>query len=116
MAKAGHPAKKKKSGKITSKSSHSTNYKICQKCGEENRLNASECSHCGSERFAPDYIRKLERVTNNTFVQVTLPKDKDEKRITLYKWWPGGSASFNINTMEQWERIAEIIATRLLPY
>lgn len=93
-------------------------YKVCNKCGAENPLKAVTCSkpECNSEKFAPEYIRKLEPITRNTFVQATLPADKKEERITLYKWWPGGKSSFNINTIEQWEKIRNAIEDKILPH
>ena len=93
-------------------------YKVCNKCGTENTLKAVSCANpeCNSEKFAPEYIRKLEPVTRNTFVQATLPQDKKEERITLYKWWPGGKSSFNINTIEQWEKIRNAIEDKILPH
>lgn len=90
--------------------------KLCQKCFFENTSTVIVCSNCGYKKFAPEFIKKIEKGIGNTYLQVTLPKDSDEKRITLYKWWPGGKASFNINNQEQWEKIVEIIQTRLLPY
>ena len=36
--------------------------------------------------------------------------------LTLYKWWPGGKASFNIPNAQQWEAIRRIIDTELSPY
>ncbi len=103
---------KKKSAHVK----HAIKTKICQKCQFENSIRAVECKECGSEKFAPEYIRKVEKAFGNTFAQVTLPQNSDEKRITLYKWWPGGKASFNINNQENWEKIVEIIQTKLIPY
>lgn len=96
--------------------SNKSEFKLCQKCHAENIVSASVCSACGNKKFAPEFIKKIEKVIGNTFAQVTLPKESKEKRITLYKWWPGGKASFNINNQEQWGKIVEIIQTRLIPY
>ncbi len=90
--------------------------KICQKCFHENPSNVSECLECEGKKFAPEFIKKIEKVIGNTYAQVTLPMDSEEKRITLYKWWPGGRTSFNINNVEQWEKIIEVIQKKLLPY
>jgi ribosomal protein L40E len=89
--------------------------KICQKCFVENEIEAIKCDGCGGKKFAPEYIKKIEKVTGNTFAQITLPQDSKEQRITLYKWWPGGRTSFNINNIEQYEKIVEVIQTKLLP-
>jgi len=94
----------------------SRKYKVCNKCGTENKISSTECIKCESKKFAPEYIRKLEPITRNTFVQATLPRDSKNQRITLYKWWPGGKASFNINTIEQWDKIKKAIETKLLPH
>lgn len=111
MAKAKKIAAKKKA-----KASAYSDEKICQKCFAENISSAKVCVDCGGKKFAPAFIRKIEKVFGNTYAQVTLPKESEEKRITLYKWWPGGRASFNINNQEQWEKIVEIIQTKLIPY
>lgn len=60
----------------------------------------------------------LRRVTRNTSVQVTKPHPDAKTHdppITLYKWWPGGRASFNVNTPAQWESIKRIIDNELGP-
>lgn len=111
-------AKKAVGKKTTIKktSAKQVTYKICQKCGNDNSLSAVKCINCGASKFAPEYIRKLEKVNRNTFVQVTLPMEGDGERITLYKWWPGGRSSFNINNIEQWEKIRDVIETKLISY
>lgn len=91
-------------------------FKVCQKCYAENSPAATICKVCGSKKFAPEFIKKIDKVIGNTLAQVTLPQGSDEQRITLYKWWPGGKSSFNINTIEQWEKIVEVIQTKLLPF
>lgn len=91
--------------------------KICQSCGIENKSQAKMCAACDSTRFAPSFVRKIDRVNRQFFVQITDPYEKtDPKRITLYKWWPGGRASFHINTNEQWEKVKEIIDQRLAKF
>jgi len=109
-----------KATKIASKtkplSPQDNNYIICQKCFTENPSNAIACINCSSNKFAPEYIKKIEKINRNTFVQVTLPQSSVEKRITLYKWWPGGKSSYNINNAEQWEKIVEIIETKMLDF
>lgn len=116
MAKAKTKSKKSKVRPVSPKpSSTSASFKICQRCYTENKTTARKCSKCESDKFAPEYIKKTEKVNRNTFVQVTLPQDSEE-RITLYKWWPGGRASFNINNIEQWESIRNLIEVKLLPY
>lgn len=115
MATIKKSSLKKKAVK-KSKSNNTSGSKICQKCFHENPISALECSECGSEKFAPEFIKKIVKVSGNTYVQVTSPQDKEEKRITLYKWWPGGRTSFNINNLEQWEKIIEIVQQKLLPY
>ncbi len=90
-------------------------FKICNKCGTENPLNADKCSNCKSNKFAPGYILKSSPITRQTFVQVT-KSQKGDNRITLYKWWPGGKSSFNINNLEQWEKIRDIIESRMLQF
>jgi hypothetical protein len=51
-------------------------------------------------------------------VQVTDPHPLSQSKepvITLYKWWPGNSAKFNIPTPAQWETIRNIIDTEFGP-
>lgn len=115
MAKIKNIKPKIKSAKKP-KSSQASTIKLCQKCFAENSKSSRVCSKCGNKKFAPEFIKKIEKVIGNTYAQVTLPKDSKEERITLYKWWPGGRASFNINNQEQWEKIVEIIQSKLLPY
>lgn len=38
-----------------------------------------------------------------------------QKRITLSKWWPGGSATFHLPRSGQWEEIKKVIDTKLGP-
>jgi len=92
------------------------NYIICQKCFTNNPVNTKKCSNCKGDKFAPEYIKRIEKINRNTFVQITLPQDSKEKRITLYKWWPGGRSSYNINNIEQWEKISDIINNKLLEF
>ncbi|MBK8291560.1 MAG: hypothetical protein IPK96_12120 [Flammeovirgaceae bacterium] len=113
MARAKKATTKKKS---PAKKKSKDDFKLCQKCSAENKLTARVCVTCGNKKFAPEFIKKIEKVMGNTFAQVTIPQESDEKRITLYKWWPGGKASFNINNQEQWEKIVEIIQSKLIPY
>lgn len=90
-------------------------YKICQKCCKEVRINTKTCA-CGSAKFAPLFVKKIEKINRQFSVQVTEPnkdlyKDKKvpDKRVTLYKWWPGGKSSLHINTVEEWSKIKQII-------
>ena len=64
-------------------------------------------------------MRELRRVNRNFAVQVTDPHQASEStdpRLTLYKWWPGGNATFNINTGSQWEVVKEIVDTDLAQF
>ncbi|MEK7564274.1 MAG: hypothetical protein AAB510_01755 [Patescibacteria group bacterium] len=94
-------------------------YKLCQKCSKEVGLSTKTCT-CGSEKFAPTFVKKIEKLSRQFSVQVTEPnkkfyKDKKppDKRVTLYKWWLGGKSSLHINTVEEWNKIKEIIDERL---
>jgi len=88
--------------------------KMCQSCGHENTPRAKKCGECGYEKFAPRFVRKLDKVNRHFYVQVTDPyKENGERRLTLYKWWPGGNTTFHINTVEQWEKLKVIIDTKL---
>lgn len=85
---------------------------ICEACGAENVPSASVCSNCGKARFAPQWVRQLRRVNRSFAVQVTdshpLSGEKHQV-LTLYKWWPGGRASFNILTAAQWEAVQRAV-------
>ena len=51
-------------------------------------------------------------------MQVKEPHPESENRdrvISLYKWWPGGRANFNILTPAQWEAIKQIVDQQLGP-
>ena len=94
-------------------------YKICQKCCKEVALNTKKCI-CNSTKFAPTFVKKIEKLNRQFSVQVTEPnknlyKNKKiaDKRVTLYKWWPGGKSSLHINKVEEWDSIQDIINNRL---
>jgi hypothetical protein len=64
-------------------------------------------------------VRRLRKVNRNFYVQVTQPpreSGQEQERITLYKWWPGDRAAFNINTVEQWEAVKRIVEGEFGPY
>lgn len=105
----------KKQRKIPPKKTALKSFKICQKCFSENDLKVRKCKNCRHTKFAPEFIKKIEKVIGNTYAQITIPKGSEDERITLYKWWPGGRTSFNINNQEQWEKIVDVIHTKLLP-
>lgn len=93
-------------------------YVVCDKCGVHNAADATVCSACGGKRFAPEWVREMRHVTRNFRVQVTNPSpeaETSEERITLYKWWPGGTASLNINTAAHWAAVKHIIDNELGP-
>lgn len=92
--------------------------KICNRCGTENVLNASECKQCGSRKFAPAWVLAKHPVNRQVSVGITLSNPnygKPQKRITLAKWWPGSRTSFHIPNAAQWERIEGIINQELAP-
>lgn len=98
-------------------SSQKEKNKLCQSCGMENTARARTCTACGSERFAPRFVKKLDKVNRQFFVQVTESYEKGAPdRLTLYKWWQGNRTSFHINTNEQWEKVKEIVDQRLAKY
>ena len=80
---------------------------ICDKCGTHNKPGADRCTQCDSTRFAPEWVKELRRVNRSVAVQITTAHPSSEStspKITLYKWWPGGKATFNIPTPQQWDR------------
>ena len=99
------------------KKAKSTGYIICDKCGQHCAPNTRECS-CGSKRFAPTFVRELRRVNRSLSVQIKNPHPSAQSGnpvISLYKWWPGGRANFNILTPAQWEEIKRLIDRELGP-
>lgn len=95
------------------------NHKVCETCGALNSQSASECSECSKERFAPDWVLQLRRINRSFAVQVTRAHpsaNNQDPRLTLYKWWPGNSATFNITRSSDWERVKEIVDTELAPF
>jgi hypothetical protein len=109
---------------IVSKNSEentSNSNKLCQKCLKENPLSAEKCS-CGSYKFEPEFVKRIGRINRQFSVQVTevaeqfREKGKPYRRLTLYKWWPGGKSSLNINRQEDWEEIKRIIDKDLGPF
>jgi DNA-directed RNA polymerase subunit RPC12/RpoP len=92
---------------------------VCERCGRHNPPESTECSECHSKRFAKPWVRELRRVNRAFSVQVTNPhpqSDSTDPPLTLYKWWPGNSASFNIPTQQQWERVKAIVDGELAPF
>ncbi|HUT57842.1 MAG TPA: hypothetical protein VNA25_08330, partial [Phycisphaerae bacterium] len=91
---------------------------VCNRCGHENALNASNCKECGSDRFAPRWVLAKRSVNRQVGVEVTATNPEYgevQKRITLSKWWPGGSRSFHIPSVGQWNQIESIINEELGP-
>lgn len=89
---------------------------ICDRCGHLNPPTADECSECGSERFAPGWVLQQRRINRQFAVQVTRPHELSEStnpRLTLSKWWPGGRSTFHIPTVEQWERVKDLVDNNL---
>ncbi len=92
--------------------------KICDRCGAENRVNASSCSECESEKFAPAWVIAKHLINRQVSVEITKSNPQFGEapdRITLSKWWPGGNASFHLPSVKQWERVRSIIDTELGP-
>jgi hypothetical protein len=92
--------------------------KVCNRCGAENRLNASSCAQCESEKFAPPWVLAKKPINRQVCVEITKPNPQfgqGSDRITLSKWWPGGNATFHLSNVRQWESIRSIIDTELAP-
>jgi hypothetical protein len=92
---------------------------VCDSCGALNAADAERCSACNGTRFAPGWVKQLRRVNRNFAVQVTTPDPaygSPDPRLTLYKWWPGGNTSFNINDAAQWAAVKSIVDTELAPF
>src|SRR5438874_1159646 len=86
--------------------------RICDRCGHLNASAAEECSECGSKRFAPSWVLQQRRINRQFAVQVTEPSalsEKQDPRLTLNKWWPGGRATFHVPTVQQWERVKKLV-------
>lgn len=99
--------------------SQATRDKVCDNCGAHNAVGAEKCSECGKKRFAPHWVREVRRINRSFSVQVTdahEASDSTEPRLTLYKWWPGGKATFNVNDASQWEAVKGIVDTELAPF
>jgi len=97
--------------------------KVCQKCCKEVSKNTKICV-CGSEKFAPPYVKKIEKINRQFLVQITEPdkklykdtKNTPDRRLTFYKWWQGDHATLHINKVEEWEKIKEIVDQRLAKF
>lgn len=113
-------AKKKSAKKSkTRKRSGRRTKKVCNRCGQENALNASSCADCGCDKFAPAWVLAKRPINRQVGVEVTTTNPdygEVQKRITLSKWWPGGSASFHIPNAGQWGQIESIINDELGPF
>jgi len=92
---------------------------VCDNCGSVNPKKATECAECGGKRFAPEWVQQLRRINRSFAVQVADPHPSagsTDPRLTLYKWWPGGRATFNINSADQWAAVKQIVDTELAPF
>lgn len=92
--------------------------KVCSNCGTENYHNTKSCKQCRKTRFEPAWVLAKQPVNRQVSVQITRsdPAYGDPTdRVTLSKWWPGGSATFHIPNSEQWEQIERVINERLAP-
>ncbi len=93
---------------------------ICDLCGHHNPPRATACAKCKSRRWAPGWVRELRRINKSFAVQVTdahpAAEEPGGKRLTFYKWWPGGKATFNVPTLAQWERVKSIVDTELASF
>lgn len=102
-----------------SKSKRKLVKKICNRCGFENSLSIGECKSCSCGKFAPSWVKAKRPVNRQVAVEITSssPQYGDPAdRITLSKWWPGGSASFHIPNPEQWSKIEKIVNEDLGPF
>ena len=92
--------------------------KVCNKCGTQNPNKVNECQQCGSEKFAPEWVVAKRPINRQVGIEVTKTNPNFgtiENRITLSKWWPGGSSSFHIPNISQWQQIESIINNELGP-
>ena len=104
--------------RTTQKRSTPSRHKVCNSCGHENLKNASKCKKCGKARFAPLWVLAKRPINRQVGVEITESNPAfgtQTQRITLSKWWPGGSSSFHIPTPAQWEKIQSIINDELGP-
>lgn len=99
---------KKKANQSVAKSKS----KVCNKCDTNNPLNTKSCINCGAKKFAPDWVKRKKSISRFLSVQVTTSNPqfgKQEDRVTLSKWWPGGASSFHIPNPDQWTKIKDAI-------
>lgn len=110
--------KKASKKKVAKKKSARRTYKVCNRCGAQNTLNARRCKECECEKFAPDWVVAKKPINRQVSVEITKPNPhfgEAEDRITLSKWWPGGRASFHVPNIGQWQEIERIINNDLGP-
>lgn len=92
--------------------------KICSNCGAENTYSSTECHSCDKKRFEPSWVKALRPINRQFGVQITStsPEYGDVvDRITLHKWWVGGSSTFHFPNPEQWHKVVRIIEQDLFP-
>ena len=95
-----------------------TSVKICDRCGAENVPAAPECTKCHKDRFAPSWVLAKRPINRQVSVDITKPNPKygtSEPRVTLSKWWPGGSATYHIPNEDHWKRIQHIVNDDFAP-
>lgn len=104
--------------KVAKKKTARRTHKVCNRCGFECALNAQTCGKCGSKKFAPNWVIAKRLVNRQVSVEVTKSNPEfgeAQERLTLSKWWPGGSATFHLPNLGQWEEIERIINNDLAP-
>lgn len=92
--------------------------KMCSSCGAQNEYAATACASCGKSRFEPEWVIAHRPINRQFSVQITHsnPEFGDvQRRITLSKWWPGGSTTFHFPNAEQWHEVEQIINHDLGP-
>lgn len=92
--------------------------KACSACGADNPYRASACQQCSKTRFEPAWVRAHRPINRQFGVQITSSNPhfgEVRERVTLNKWWQGGSATFHFPNPDQWHQVETIINTQLGP-
>lgn len=88
------------------------NYKLCRKCRKENNLNNKKCSHCWSDKFFPDFLKRVYPITRTAQIQISKPHpdfDWKDDIMSLNRYFMWKTSKFNVSSYELRERIKNIV-------
>lgn len=91
-------------------------FQVCEKCEHKTPVSEKICPQCGSKRFLPEFVKKRKVVRGNFSVNIVNSFENPDKQVlNLYKWFPGRTWRININTLQDWRTIKNVIDNEFGP-